>query len=282
MKHLVEDKEEQFTKTQVLELDGSPVRDEGYDKELSELEVKLQQQLDSFVEEIQYLKLCLEEKHSELDAVKCDLVKEKTVSEELLSQNRSLQQQQQLAAQEVERLNKELEARKSRVKELWSTNCEQLKEFDQAMLVKDQELQSLRSLLLSKSQITYGQSTELFSTLAANMTRPFCSTSRVSETLPNVGELLFNVPAAQTTSVTLTHSVPTLLSSGGATRFPPPIQFDYRPRLVTTGLIGVGSTPLNTSGSMSHTTDTNIAPITCSCPPVVPAGPVYTTQPVQR
>ena len=106
------------------------MREGGYDKELSELEVKLQQQLDSFVEEIQCLKLCIEEKHSELDVIRCALVKEKTVSEELLSQNRSLQQQQQLAAQEVERLNKELEARKSRVKELWSTNCEQLKEFD--------------------------------------------------------------------------------------------------------------------------------------------------------
>ena len=31
------------------------MRDEGYDKELSELEVKLQQQLGSFAEEIQYL-----------------------------------------------------------------------------------------------------------------------------------------------------------------------------------------------------------------------------------
>ena len=38
--------------------------DEGYDKELSELEVKLQQQLGSFAKEIQYLKLCLEEKSS--------------------------------------------------------------------------------------------------------------------------------------------------------------------------------------------------------------------------
>ena len=180
MKHLVEDKEEQFTKTQVLELEGSPVREEGYDKDLSELEVKLQQQLDSFVEEIQCLKLCIEEKHSELDV-------------------------------------------------------EQLKEFDLTMLAKDQKLQSLRSLLLSKSKVTHGKSSELFSTLAANATRPNYSTSRVSETLPNVGELLFNVPAAQTTSVTPTHSVPTLLSTGGATRFPPPIQSDYRPRLVTTG-----------------------------------------------
>ena len=39
---------------------------EGYDKELSELEVKLRQQLRSFAEEIQYVKLCLGEKQSEL------------------------------------------------------------------------------------------------------------------------------------------------------------------------------------------------------------------------
>ena len=82
--------------------------------------------------------------------------------------------------------------------------------------------------------------------------------------------------------VQLQHILLTLLSTGGATRFPPPIQFDYRLRLVTTGLTGVGSTHLSTSGSMSQTTDTNIAPITCSCPAVVPTGPVYTTQPVQR
>ena len=60
----MEGKEEQFTKTQVLELEGSPVKEEGYDKELPELEVKLQQQLDSFVGEIQCLKLCLGEKQS--------------------------------------------------------------------------------------------------------------------------------------------------------------------------------------------------------------------------
>ena len=94
---------------------------------------------------------------------------------------------------------------------------------------------------------------------------------------------MFIVPVAQT-SVTLTHSVPTLLSSGGATRFPPPIQFDYsQPRLVTTGLTGVGSTPLNTPGSMTQTTDTNIAPTHVhACPPSVPSGPVYTTQAVQQ
>ena len=151
------------------------------------------------------------------------------------------------------------------------------------MLAKDQELQSLRSLLLSKYQITYGQSSELLSTLATNTTQPLHSSSRVGEALPNAGELLFNVPVAQTPSVTLTHSVPILLSSGGATRFPPPIKFYYtHPGLVTTGLTGVRSTPLSTSGPMTQTTDTNIAPITCSCPPLVLSGPVYTTQPVQR
>ena len=83
----------------------------------------------------------------------------------------------------------------------------------------------------------------------------------------------------QTTSVTLTHSVPTLLSLGGATRLSPP---DYsQHRLVTSGVTGVGSAPLNTSESMTQTTGTNIAPITCSCPPLVPSGPAYTTQPVQ-
>ena len=77
----------------------------------------------------------------------------KDITEELIDKVEMLQQQ--FAVQEIERLNKELEARKSSVKDLWKTNCEQLNEFDQAMLAKDEELQSLRSLLPSKSQSTY-------------------------------------------------------------------------------------------------------------------------------
>ena len=99
-------------------------------------------------------------KEQELDAKEQDLNVLKDITEELMGKVEMLQQQQQLATQEIEIFNKELEARKSSVKELWKTNCEQLNEFDQAMLAKDEELQSLRSLLLSKSQNTYGQSSE--------------------------------------------------------------------------------------------------------------------------
>jgi len=105
----------------------------------------------------------------------------------------------------------------------------------------------------------------------------------VSEALPNVGELLRNLPVVQATSVTLAHSIPTILSSGGATRLPPPIQFDYSQlRLVITGVTGVRSTPLNIPGPMASTTDTNIVPITCTCLPLVPSGSAYTIQPVQQ
>ena len=91
------------------------------------------------MEELQYLKLCLGEKQSELDAVKQALDREKSISEELLSQNKSLQQQQQLMATENRRLTEELQARKDRIKQLWQTNCEQLKEFDQSLLSKEEE-----------------------------------------------------------------------------------------------------------------------------------------------
>ena len=128
-------------------------------------------------------------KEQELDAKEQDLNVLKDITEELMGKVEMLQQQQQLATQEIEIFNKELEARKSSVKELWKTNCEQLNEFDQAMLAKDEELHSLRSLLLSKSQNTYGQSSEFLTANKPSTTRLLYSISRVSEALPNVGEL---------------------------------------------------------------------------------------------
>ena len=128
-------------------------------------------------------------KEQELDAKEQDLNVLKDITEELMDKVEMLQQQQQLAAQEIERANKELEARKSSVKELWKTNRKQLNHFDQAMLAKDKELQSLRSLLPSQSQSTYGQSSEFLTDNKPSTTQLLYSISRVSEALPNVGEL---------------------------------------------------------------------------------------------
>ena len=151
---------------------------ESHGKELSEIEancVKLQEQLHHSTEEISLLEQCLRGKEQELYAKEQDLnvlkdtlAKERALTEKLISKVEILQQQQQLAAEEIERLTREMETRKSRIKELWKTNCEQLNEFDCAMLAKDEELRSLRSLLLSESQITHEKSSEFLSTLAAN------------------------------------------------------------------------------------------------------------------
>ena len=84
---------------------------------------------------------------SELDAVKQALDIEKSISEELLSQNKSLQQQQQLMAMENRRLTEELQTRKDRIKQLWQTSCKQLQGFDQSLLTKEEELQTARRLL---------------------------------------------------------------------------------------------------------------------------------------
>ena len=46
---------------------------------------------------------------------------------------------------EVERLKTELEAQKSRVRELWKLNCEQLAEMDSSLLQKDEEIGSLKA-----------------------------------------------------------------------------------------------------------------------------------------
>ena len=70
----LETQEEQPFK--VLEPEGSSV-EEGYYREL---EIKSKQQLDGFVKELQYLKLCLGEKQSEFDAVKQALDREKSIS----------------------------------------------------------------------------------------------------------------------------------------------------------------------------------------------------------
>ena len=44
-------------------------------------------------------------------------------------------------------LTEELQARKDRLKQLWQTNCEQLQEFHQSLLTKEEELQTPRQLL---------------------------------------------------------------------------------------------------------------------------------------
>ena len=46
---------------------------------------------------------------------------------------------------EVERLKTELEAQKSRVRELWKLNCEQLADMDSSLLQKDEEIGSLKA-----------------------------------------------------------------------------------------------------------------------------------------
>jgi len=184
MKQSVEATEKHSTETQALGNEGNPEIEE--DKELSQLEVKLKQQLDSFVEEIQYLKLCLGEKQSELDAVKSLLDREKSVSQELLSQNQSLQQQQQQMAEKNLKLVEELQASKDRVKQLWQTNCEQLQEFDETLSIKEEELQRARGLLqqaLMASHMTGDDPRTVSMAHGTSTARPLYSTTRVSESL---------------------------------------------------------------------------------------------------
>jgi len=57
------------------------------------------------------------------------------------------------------------------------------------MLAKDEELWSLRSLLLNKSQITQEQLSEFLAANEPSTTRPLYITSILSEALPTIGEL---------------------------------------------------------------------------------------------
>ena len=47
-------------------------------------------------------------------------------------------------------MNKEMQVGKNRIKELWRTNCEQLTEFDQALLVREEEFQFPRNMLQNR------------------------------------------------------------------------------------------------------------------------------------
>ena len=70
--------------------------------------------------------------------------------EEVYYKNNILQQQQQDANEEIERLKKEIQVGKNRIKKLWGTNCEQLTEFDQTLLERGEELQSLTNMLQNR------------------------------------------------------------------------------------------------------------------------------------
>ena len=47
-------------------------------------------------------------------------------------------------------MNKEMQVGKNRIKELWRTNCAQLTEFDQGLLVREEEFQFLRNMLQNR------------------------------------------------------------------------------------------------------------------------------------
>jgi len=143
--HPVERLSSELTEETLVEVkDGHPQEDENkyvqegtkveesHGKELSEIEancVKLQEQLHHSTEEISLLEQCLREKEQELYAKEQDLnvledtlAKERALTETLIGKVEILQQQQQLAAEETERLTRKLEMKKSRIKELWKTS----------------------------------------------------------------------------------------------------------------------------------------------------------------
>ena len=76
------------------------------------------------------LKECLEEKKQELGILKNVITQDKALLEKVYYKNNILQQQQQDANEEMERLKKEMQVGKNRIKGLCRTNCEQLAEFD--------------------------------------------------------------------------------------------------------------------------------------------------------
>ena len=155
-----------------------------------------------------------------------------------------------------------MQAGKARTKELWQINCEQLTEFAQILLTKEEELQSLRNLLQSRLVSEVSSSVPVaWPTSRPSMTQTLYSASSVSgiltsvnEALPRVSELLVNLPVVSTTisrvshNVTLTHSVPTLFSFNSTSRPPSP----------SLSVINL-STSQRTQGTMGTRTTTSLS-----------------------
>ena len=242
------------------------------------------------------LKECLEEKKQELGILNNVITQDKGLLEEVYYKNNVLQQQQQDANEEIERLKKEIQVGKNRIKELWRTNCEQLAEFDQTLLEKEEELQSLRDMLQNRriSDLSLSEpakSESLISQLVwptgiSSTTQPLCPVTSVSETLPTMSELSTNyLPVVSTTmsrmshGVASTHSEPAVWSSGGTSRPPPqgppgigvPVS---QPFLVTAA---VRSTTSQAPGPMSLPTS-----VVSSFPPLLSRAPAVSTPLVQR
>ena len=70
------------------------------------------------------------------------------------------QLKQHSSGSEVETLKRDLQQTKGRVKELWKDMCEQIREFDYALWEKDNELESLRKQLETKSVVSMPVATE--------------------------------------------------------------------------------------------------------------------------
>ena len=242
------------------------------------------------------LKECLEEKKQELGILNNVITQDKALLEEVYYKNEILQQQQQDANEEIERLKKEIQVGKNRIKELWRTNCEQLAEFDQTLLEKEEELQSLRDMLQNRciSDLSLSEpakSESLISHLVwptgiSGTTQPLCHVTSMSETLPTMSELSTNyLPVVLTTmsrmshGVASTHSEPAVLSSGGTSRPPPqgpsgiglPVSLPF---LVTAA---VRSTTSQAPGAMSLPTS-----VVSSYPPLLSRAPAVSTPLVQR
>ena len=95
---------------------------------------------------------------------------------------------QQLACSESENLKKEVQQSKERIKQLWTRNCAQVREFNHILWEKDQEIDSLRKTctathLTVQPSVTQ-QSVELD---VAEASLPTCTT--LSSFLPIVCEI---------------------------------------------------------------------------------------------
>ena len=155
------------------------------------------------IDETNLLRQRLEDREKELGVLKHIMAQDKVLLDKLGHRNEILQQQQQHSNREA------VQAGKVKIKELWRINCKQLTEFDQTLLTKEEELQSLRNLLQSRPVSEFNspgpRRTELLSTCVtwptsrSSTTQPLCSASSVSGMLTSVNKALVNLPVVSTT-----------------------------------------------------------------------------------
>ena len=113
-------------------------------------EPELQDQLEVAKVEICTLAEKLEQQRLSEEKLMQSLSNAEEKVSELMSENNKLKNQL-LLCPDLDKLKKEVQQGKERIKELWTRNCDQVRELDRIIMEKDQEIRVLRQMYLTNN-----------------------------------------------------------------------------------------------------------------------------------